>query len=734
MLFHQKCRILSSAMWVICVLTLVAVAREKLSIEQVINPAYPFELVAARKADRLAWISYERGMRNVYTAAAPDFKPVRLTSFTEDDGNDLTSLGISDDGSMLVFVRGHGPNREGWIANPASNPDGIERAIWAIRASGSKPWRLAEGGNPRLSPDGKWVAFARDGKIFGVRTEQGKTAPAGEKGAEPLFKTFGNNSGPVWSPDATRLAFVSGRDGHSFIGVFDLRTRRITYLEPGVDNDRGPAWSPDGKQVAFLRRPGTPFAVQLQSRAAAAAGTAVPGGQPPIPRPGAPGTDQGPREGVAQGQRMDGMNRAALPGGHTLAMWVVDAETGKGKEFWRNDPVDADFAQISSIEWAGSRVVFEVERNNWQHRYSLPVDGSAAEALNLTPGEGFAEQVGLSPDGKDLYYASNVGDIDRRHIWRTPVGGGQPVNLTPDHEIATHPVALSSGRWFAALVAGAREPQAVGLFPSQGGRPKVIFPDLSRFPRDLHVIPENVVLAAEDGLKFHNQLFLPQDVRPGERRPAMIFVHGGPARQMLLGYHYRHFYHMAYGINQYLASQGYVVLSVNFRTGIGYGRDFRRAPNSGARGNAEYQDVVAAGKYLQERPDVDPKRIGIWGLSYGGLLTAQALARNSDMFAAGVDIAGVHLWGNSVDPESVSYKSSPIAAIDRWRSPVLLIHGDDDRNVAFSQTTGLVQLLRAHGVYHELIVYPDDVHVFLLHHRWLKAFHAMDDFFRRFLK
>src|SRR5690606_15578790 len=109
-----------------------------------------------------------------------------------------------------------------------------------------------------------------------------------------------------------------------------------------------------------------------------------------------------------------------------------------------------------------------------------------------------------------------------------------------------------------------------------------------------------------------------------------------------------HFYHMAYGINQYFANKGYIVLSVNYRSGIGYGREFRMAANVGRNGNAEYQDVLAAGKYLQARADVDPSRIGLWGLSYGGILTAQGLARNSDIFAAGVDIAGVHLWGDTL--------------------------------------------------------------------------------------
>ena len=127
-------------------------------------------------------------------------------------------------------------------------------------------------------------------------------------------------------------------------------------------------------------------------------------------------------------------------------------------------------------------------------------------------------------------------------------------------------------------------------------------------------------------------------------------------------------------------------------------------------------------------------RIGIWGLSYGGVLTAQALARNSDIFKVGVDLAGVHLWGNSIEPDSVSFQSSAIGAIGRWKSPVLLLHGDDDRNVAFAQTTGLVQLLRAHNVEHELIVFPDDVHDSLLYKRWVYTFERTGEFIGRYLK
>jgi dipeptidyl aminopeptidase/acylaminoacyl peptidase len=321
-----------------------------------------------------------------------------------------------------------------------------------------------------------------------------------------------------------------------------------------------------------------------------------------------------------------------------------------------------------------------------------------------------------------------------------PVEGGTPRQVTTGRGIETYPAPLASGKALATLSADWKMPQSLGVWrltstpASRAAVQSIVFPTSRKgFPIDAHVEPQIVMTRAADGLEIHNQLFLPKDVRPGERRPAIVFVHGGPARQMLPGYHYMQFYHWAYGINQWLASQGYVVLSVNYRSGIGYGRSFRAAPNTAGAGNAEYQDVLAGGKYLESRADVDPNRIGIWGLSYGGLLTAQALARNSDLFKAGIDLAGVHLFGSSLDPESLSYKSSAIGAIDGWKSPVLLVHGDDDRNVSFQQTTGLVQLLRQRDVYYELIVFPDDTHESMLHRRWMYTLERMDAFLKKFL-
>jgi dipeptidyl aminopeptidase/acylaminoacyl peptidase len=556
----------------------------------------------------------------------------------------------------------------------------------------------------------------------------------------PWIKAWGTNSALKWSPDGTKLAFVSNRVDHSLVGVYDVRTRIVKFLSPSVDHDTSPTWSPDGKRVAFIRRPGTPFGQQAHQ------------GQGSIGNPDGPAYNpltalRGGRGGQGRGGRgargdaeplhddRPGLMTASFTGGYTLSFWVADVASGEGREFWHNQKDDKDFNAINAIQWAGAdRVVFEAEPQEWTRWYSVPVSTSQTTPTMLTPGEGAVEQSALSTDGTTLFYATNAGDIERRHVWKVPTAGGAAVQLTRGETIETYPVALASGDRVAVLGGDARRPFGVGLVPSSGGAANYIYPSLAGFPMDAEVVPQLVVTKAADGMEIHNQLFLPRDLKPGEKRPAIVFVHGGPVRQMLLGYHYMHFYHIAYAVNQWLASRGYVVMSVNYRSGIGYGKSFRMAPNTGGRGNAEYQDVLAGGKYLQTRPDVDPDRVGIWGLSYGGVLTAQALARNSDVFRVGVDLAGVHLWGSSLDPDSVSYRASAISAIDTWKSPVLLVHGDDDRNVQFSQTTGLVQLLRAHNVYHELIVFTDDTHEPLLHQRYLYAFNRLEEFIGRFLK
>jgi dipeptidyl aminopeptidase/acylaminoacyl peptidase len=212
---------------------------------------------------------------------------------------------------------------------------------------------------------------------------------------------------------------------------------------------------------------------------------------------------------------------------------------------------------------------------------------------------------------------------------------------------------------------------------------------------------------------------------------------------MLLGANPMDAYAYMYAENQYFASRGYVVLSVNYRGGTGYGLNFRVPPKFGPSGASEFNDILGAANFLKARADVDPKRLGVWGGSYGGYMTALALARASDVFAAGVDYAGVHDWtgllkvyaaaGAKAPSDSVAFASSPLSSIKRWRSPVLVIQADDDHNVPFEQTVLLTKALREQRIPHELIVIPNEIHDLLLHRSWLTYFHAQSDFLDKYL-
>ena len=434
---------------------------------------------------------------------------------------------------------------------------------------------------------------------------------------------------------------------------------------------------------------------------------------------------------------------------HPWAIWVADTDTWSAKELWHSGkeltdsyPYMADGSGV--IHWATeNRIVFAGEQDGWQRLYSIAAGGRTATLL--TPGNCEVEQWSLAPDGKTVLFSSNCNDIDRRHLWSVAASGGKPAQLSIGQGIEWSPVVVADSGYLAFVASDASHtarPFVRQLADSSSeAKPLAAETWPAQFPADQLITPQQVVFKSSDGLDIHAQLFLPKNLKPGEKRPSVLFFHGGSMRQMLLGWHYMYYYSNAYGMNQYLASRGYVVLSVNYRSGIGYGRAFREAPGRAGRGASEYQDVVAAGKYLQSRADVDSLHIGLWGGSYGGYLTALGLARNSDLFAAGVDLHGVHDWptdnwdGKNISPDltKLAHESSPVSSVDKWKSPVLFIHGDDDRNVYFTQTVDLAARLRERGVHVEQLIFPDEIHDFLLHHSWLKAYSAASDFFDRTL-
>ena len=666
--------------------------------------AYPFsaELIAAAKTDRIAWVRTLRGVRNIWVADGPGFVPRQVTRYTQDDGEELTNLVLSPDGAALVYVRG-GDHDANWPSKTDPNPGQAnaqpKATLWAADPTGAEaPVKVDEGDSLALGAGGR-LAYIKDHAVW----------TAGLKGEKPhrLFFDRGEDGALAWSPDGSRLAFVSGRQDHSFIGVFTAGTAPITWIAPSTGIDADPAWSPDGARIAYTRRPGEggapePFLVNVP---------------------------------------------------HPWSIWTVDVATGAGSRVWASPKtLHGSFPETAggaNLHWAGAgRLTFTADLDGWPHLYAVAASGGAPRLL--TPGAFMVEHVAPTRDGAGVLYSANTGalpgDDDRRHIFRVSASGGAPVALTGNPTTNWSPVALSRGAAF--IGAGVTRPPLVEIVgeDGRGGRTLAGQAAPSEFAGARFVIPRAVTFRSEDGLTIHGQVF----AAPGgaTRKPALIYVHGGPPRQMLLGWHYMDYYSHAYAMNQYLAAHGYVVLSVNYRLGIGYGHDFHHPDAAGPAGASEYKDVLAAARFLQAQPGVDPQRLGIWGGSYGGYLTGLALARNSDTFKAGVDLHGVHDWsrllaeevpnmanrfeqGDRAKLNAVAWASSPDADIATWKSPVLLIHGDDDRNVRFNQTIDLARRLEAKGVEYEELVLPDEIHGFLRYANWTKADAAMVDFLHR---
>jgi dipeptidyl aminopeptidase/acylaminoacyl peptidase len=682
-----------------------APAQEKsFTIEQALSAPFTSGLEAAPAKGRLAWVANIDGRRNLWVAEpAPSGKSYvshQLTHYADDDGQEINTTQWTPDAASLVYVRGDNARGESHpVPNPAGFSKGAQQQLWIVSAAGGEPRLLGEGRSPAVSPDGKQSAYLLRGQVWTIRLDDPHARP------QQLLQTRGSAVGLLWSPDGMRLAFISDRDDHSFLAVYAVASNAVTYLDPSTDLDRDPVWSADSTRIAFLRIPPDKDALFFAA------------------------------------------HRTALP----WSIRAVDVNSGKAHEVWRaEEGAGSAFRGTDSaqqLRWAaGDRIVFPWERDGWLHLYAAPVTGG--KAVPLTPGNFEVEHVTLSRDRRTLVFDSNQNDVDLRHVWRVNFAA-DGVNsaaeaVTSGDGIETQPVVASDGTTVAVLRSDVRLPMRAAVV--ENGRLVDLAPQAmpAAFPADRFVVPQQVVFTAADGLAIHGQLFVPKGIAPGERRPAMVFFHGGSQRQMLLGWHYREYYSNAYAMNQYLASLGYIVLSVNYRSGIGYGLNFREALDYGPTGASEFNDVLGAGLYLQSRPDVEPTRIGSWGGSYGGYLTALALARASNLFAAGVDMHGVHDWNTELPTFSPNYDpreraevarlalaSSPIASVATWRSPVLLIHGDDDRNVPFAQTELLVDALRRQKVDIEELIFPDEIHEFLLHRDWLRAYNASAEFLGR---
>lgn len=665
---------------------------QSFTLDQIYATPFVADLVASSKTSDIVISVNNKGARNLYLLNAPSYQPKQITNFNADEGQEISSLQLSDDGVWAVFARGgdHSANSPARPIVPNSSISKGKIAIYSVNLKTSAVKLLDNGDFPVIHPNAKQVTYISEGQLK-TAVLDGSTKP------QSLFHDKGLPRAFKYSPDGKKLVFASRRDTHSFIGIYEEGNSFIKWLSPSFNKDDYPVWSPDGKKIAFVRQ-----------------------------------------DGIGLGKDSTGIKSNSK-----WQLWVYDFATNQAEEIYRSS-TNVRVAAPRTLQWSTpTSISYLSYEDGWPQLYAInPVNKSVKQ---LTKGKFAVDNVSYSADGSTIAFCANYGtakeDVDVKQLGLVDVNKGSFKFVTSGKQIFSSLVFINGDKTIALLSSTATQPVLPTLVETTGKQEAKVLAKtlLPNFNYDNLVTPEHIRYDAPDGLEVYGQLFKPKNIKG--KVPAIVYIHGGPRRQMYLGWNHLDYYFNDYAFNQYLASQGYVVLSINYRSGTGYGYSFQNAPRTSKNGIAEYQDILAGGQWLAQQDFVNADKIGVYGGSHGGYLTAMALAKNSDIFKVGVDVHGVHMRIKEADEPSslgksqlTALHSSPSFWVDGWKSPVLLIHADDDQNVAFEHSIDLYNRLKKRNVPVETMIVPNDTHHWMVFEHLLNMKKATFEFLNRHLK
>lgn len=642
----------------------------------------------------------------------------------------------SPDGSSIAYIWDDGGLRDLWVVKPGiSEPVKVTDARKGVT---DFAW----------SPSGREIWFLQDGSLCRAR------APFADGETRTLFTSASELTDLSSSPDGSVLAFL--REGKIWLFDTESETLRESPLPSRCLSTGNPGcalWNPVSQKFAFA------FRDEDDSRQIGIAG----------------------KEGnllwrsfVEEASRpldwLDDRNFLFLlpeDGGRSARVMLVDTEdgnrlhevftirgTGRGPVMFTELVISPD----------RSKLLFLLENDGWAHWYVVDREavlrGCAGEKLRqVTCGEwedfGHAgDRAAFWPDSRSFVYASNRKRRGERQLFRHHLDSGKDEEIVSLPGQNTMPKISPTGK-LAFVHCDAFRNMDIWVLEKNGPL-QVTFSMPSAWANKTQYVPEEISFESAGGLTVYGYLMKPENVPPGRKLPGLVWVHGGPIRQMRPGWHPMRSYALFHGFNQYLVDRGYVVLSVNFRGGIGYGRDFREALFH-KMGVDDVADVCNAGLYLKKLPYVDPERVGIWGLSYGGYMVLHCLAQRPEVFRAGVNIAGiwdfaqytrwadkrygkgtslfkVYLGGDPDESPDLYRQASPRTFVDGLRAPFLNVQGTADANVDFQQMDSIIRDCVEHGKYFEVCYYPGEVHTFAKRTTWLDAMRRIEAFLDRYLK
>lgn len=409
-------------------------------------------------------------------------------------------------------------------------------------------------------------------------------------------------------------------------------------------------------------------------------------------------------------------------------LWIAELEIETGSatvlshdhdDAWiGGPPIQANYLQPTLLEWLpGGQFVFASERTGWSHLYLAESDGSI---VPLTGGDWEVRGASLSRDRSTWILQTSREHPSDDHLYLLPANGGDLVWLTDGS--GRHEGYLSpDGERLAVLYGESTQLPDLFLQDAKAGarEARVTSSGSDAYFEHPLLRPEIVSFEHPDGAPIWAALFKPD--RPNAEHAAVIHVHGGGYRQFAHRGWTVYGWALHLGMINYLVQQGYTVLDFDYRGSAGFGRDYR-TDIAESMGIKDADGAAAAATYLAAEHGIDPERIGIYGVSYGGFMTLMSQFRYPGVFAAGVANAAVSDWAHYSDgwtsrilgvphEDSEAYRvSSPIYYADGLEDNLLIVHGLVDDNVHFQDAARVVQRLIELEKDFEVMYYPVEPH------------------------
>ncbi len=669
-----------------------------ITIDRIADIKYPTDPVWSPDSKSITFLWDAAGKQDLFLVT-PGSAPVALTDFPVNPNTLRSDIGHFDwvSPSKIIFSRQGG--------------------LWSV-SQGEKPARMAgfEGvAQFALSQDKKIIVFVRAGQIFTTSLVAGT-----ERQLSNLTEGY-NISGLQFSPDNQWISF----------NVAHAREVPMSMPYNG-DRVRVMRSTVSGNKMGVI----SIYAIE---------------GDPIWLETGQGGL--GDRSGAQWTSGSTLLRTEFSPDRKTRWIKLTDVSTGETRTLWKDyDPAywTPNAGSRPAISPDGKTLVFLSDRTGWPHLYMMPLNAtSESQAKQITNGKYGANYATWSPDGKHIAYTHSVdGNQMERFLAIYDIDTGKSVDAGNARGVNFDASYSPDGSQLVYSRAAIEHPLELYVTPAKAGTTS------TRLTVSIDTAIKTTDLTAPVPVSFPSRadkkpvpatLMVASTIDKTKKHPAIIWIHGSGSDQNYLGWH-PGAYRMYYAMHQYLAQQGYVILTPDYRGSSGYSRDWAVGDYMDMGGKPT-EDVASGADYLKTLSYVDPDRIGVWGLSYGGYMTLQAITTTPTLFRCAIDVAGVGDWatwspgaytigrlGTPVTNPEGFYRSAAALHLDKVQRPLFIMHGTNDTNVGFWESLKVFDELEKMGKPFDMMIYPGEIHFFRRAYVLRDAWHRSEDFFDKYLK